>query len=231
MFWLVQTEATSQSAFVASSSVLMRCCVCVNKSIINTLEKLKHENMLRFVQEDSPENCSFWGLLLYSSFAFCLRSVFVQIECPDFPEDLKHWISFISASSQALRAESGLEDKNKWSHTHDTTYHECRPISYHCAHTHTHIYKVYIHAHKQLNIVESFSWLPRFHSLLFWFSPTCCVFLYDVKYLGQPKTWKLSNDLKCTLRIGSILKDVHLEKKLYGTVALSLQLYSVVDCD
>lgn len=37
----------------------------------------------------------------------------VQIECPEFPEDLKHWISFISASSQALRAESGLEEKNK----------------------------------------------------------------------------------------------------------------------
>lgn len=39
--------------------------------------------------------------------------VCVQIECPEFPEDLKHWISFISASSQALRAESGLEEKNK----------------------------------------------------------------------------------------------------------------------
>ncbi|XP_049889542.1 protein THEM6-like isoform X1 [Epinephelus moara] len=36
-----------------------------------------------------------------------------KIECPEFPEDLKHWISFISASSQALRAESGLEGKNK----------------------------------------------------------------------------------------------------------------------
>ncbi|XP_059200823.1 protein THEM6-like [Centropristis striata] len=36
-----------------------------------------------------------------------------KIECPEFPEDLKHWISFISASSQALRAESGLEEKNK----------------------------------------------------------------------------------------------------------------------
>lgn len=36
-----------------------------------------------------------------------------KIECPEFPEDLKHWISYITASSQALRAESGLEDKNK----------------------------------------------------------------------------------------------------------------------
>ncbi|KAM9789344.1 protein THEM6-like [Neosynchiropus ocellatus] len=36
-----------------------------------------------------------------------------KVECPEFPEDLKHWISFISASSQALRAESGLDEKNK----------------------------------------------------------------------------------------------------------------------
>lgn len=36
-----------------------------------------------------------------------------KIECPEFPEDLKHWINYISTSSQALRAESGLEDKNK----------------------------------------------------------------------------------------------------------------------
>ncbi|XP_053740342.1 protein THEM6 [Synchiropus splendidus] len=36
-----------------------------------------------------------------------------KVQCPEFPEDLKHWISFISASSQALRAESGLEEKNK----------------------------------------------------------------------------------------------------------------------
>uniref|UniRef100_A0A8C7LI25 Protein THEM6 n=1 Tax=Oncorhynchus kisutch TaxID=8019 RepID=A0A8C7LI25_ONCKI len=34
-----------------------------------------------------------------------------KVECPDYPEDLQHWISFISASSQALRAQSGLEDK------------------------------------------------------------------------------------------------------------------------
>lgn len=40
-----------------------------------------------------------------------LLSVCVQVECPDYPEDLQHWISFISASSQALRAQSGLEDK------------------------------------------------------------------------------------------------------------------------
>uniref|UniRef100_A0A673ZEZ7 Protein THEM6 n=2 Tax=Salmo trutta TaxID=8032 RepID=A0A673ZEZ7_SALTR len=45
-----------------------------------------------------------------------------KVECPDYPEDLQHWISFISASSQALRAQSGLEDKTgaqedkeKWS--------------------------------------------------------------------------------------------------------------------
>ncbi|XP_004079482.1 protein THEM6 [Oryzias latipes] len=36
-----------------------------------------------------------------------------KIECPEFPEELKHWISFITASSQALRAESGLDNKNK----------------------------------------------------------------------------------------------------------------------
>ena len=39
----------------------------------------------------------------------------LQVECPEFPEDLQHWVNFISASSQALRAEGGLEDKNKWS--------------------------------------------------------------------------------------------------------------------
>lgn len=46
----------------------------------------------------------------FANFVFCLCA---QIECPEFPEDLKHWMSFISASSQALRAESGLEQKNK----------------------------------------------------------------------------------------------------------------------
>ncbi|XP_034038692.1 protein THEM6 [Thalassophryne amazonica] len=36
-----------------------------------------------------------------------------KVECPEFSDDLKHWINFISANRQALRAESGLEDKNK----------------------------------------------------------------------------------------------------------------------
>ncbi|XP_057713550.1 protein THEM6-like [Corythoichthys intestinalis] len=36
-----------------------------------------------------------------------------KVECPEFPEDLQHWISFISASSQSLRAESGLPEKDK----------------------------------------------------------------------------------------------------------------------
>ncbi|XP_019739232.1 protein THEM6-like [Hippocampus comes] len=36
-----------------------------------------------------------------------------KVECPEFPEDLQHWINFISASSQNLRAESGLQEKNK----------------------------------------------------------------------------------------------------------------------
>ncbi|XP_051989948.1 protein THEM6-like [Xyrauchen texanus] len=36
-----------------------------------------------------------------------------RVECPDIPEDLQHWIRFITASSQALRAESGLEEKTK----------------------------------------------------------------------------------------------------------------------
>lgn len=36
-----------------------------------------------------------------------------KVECPEFPEDLQHWVNFITASSQVLRAESGLEDKNK----------------------------------------------------------------------------------------------------------------------
>lgn len=37
----------------------------------------------------------------------------LQVECPEFPEDLQHWVNFISSSSQALRAESGLDEKNK----------------------------------------------------------------------------------------------------------------------
>lgn len=36
-----------------------------------------------------------------------------KVECPEFPEDLQHWLNFISASSQALRAESGLDTKDK----------------------------------------------------------------------------------------------------------------------
>ncbi|XP_054625315.1 protein THEM6-like isoform X2 [Dunckerocampus dactyliophorus] len=36
-----------------------------------------------------------------------------KVECPEFPEDLQHWVNFISASSQTLRAESGLEMKDK----------------------------------------------------------------------------------------------------------------------
>lgn len=36
-----------------------------------------------------------------------------QVDCPEFPADLQHWVNFISASSQALRAESGHEEKSK----------------------------------------------------------------------------------------------------------------------
>ncbi|KAG9278740.1 protein THEM6 [Astyanax mexicanus] len=36
-----------------------------------------------------------------------------KVECPDIPEHLQQWIKFISASSQALRAESGLDEKTK----------------------------------------------------------------------------------------------------------------------
>ncbi|XP_028831878.1 protein THEM6 [Denticeps clupeoides] len=36
-----------------------------------------------------------------------------KVECPDIPSDLQHWIEFISASSQALRAECGLDEKTK----------------------------------------------------------------------------------------------------------------------
>ncbi|XP_030630517.1 protein THEM6-like [Chanos chanos] len=36
-----------------------------------------------------------------------------KVETPEYPQDLQHWIDFISASSQALRSESGLEEKNK----------------------------------------------------------------------------------------------------------------------
>ncbi|XP_047018539.1 protein THEM6 isoform X2 [Ictalurus punctatus] len=36
-----------------------------------------------------------------------------KVDCPDIPEDLQHWINFISANSQALRAECGLDEKTK----------------------------------------------------------------------------------------------------------------------
>ncbi|KAA0718591.1 Protein THEM6 [Triplophysa tibetana] len=37
-----------------------------------------------------------------------------KVEVPEFPEDLQHWINFISSSSRALREESGLDNaKNK----------------------------------------------------------------------------------------------------------------------
>nr|XP_057922137.1 protein THEM6-like [Doryrhamphus excisus] len=36
-----------------------------------------------------------------------------KVECPEFPEDLQHWVNFISASSQTLRAESDLQEKDK----------------------------------------------------------------------------------------------------------------------
>ncbi|XP_036374548.1 protein THEM6 [Megalops cyprinoides] len=36
-----------------------------------------------------------------------------KVESPEYPEDLQHWLSFITASSQALRAESSMEEKNK----------------------------------------------------------------------------------------------------------------------
>ncbi|XP_070830794.1 protein THEM6-like [Chaetodon trifascialis] len=36
-----------------------------------------------------------------------------KVECPEFPEDLQHWVNFISTSSQALRTESGLDEKSK----------------------------------------------------------------------------------------------------------------------
>ncbi|XP_077581064.1 protein THEM6-like [Stigmatopora nigra] len=36
-----------------------------------------------------------------------------KVECPPLGEDVKHWIEFISANSRALRAESGLEQKEK----------------------------------------------------------------------------------------------------------------------
>ncbi|KAF4076398.1 hypothetical protein AMELA_G00214690 [Ameiurus melas] len=36
-----------------------------------------------------------------------------KVEAPEFPEELQHWISFITASSQALKSESGLEKKSQ----------------------------------------------------------------------------------------------------------------------
>lgn len=36
--------------------------------------------------------------------------VALQVEPPELPEDLRHWIAYNEASSQLLRAESGLSD-------------------------------------------------------------------------------------------------------------------------
>lgn len=35
----------------------------------------------------------------------------LQVEPPELPEDLKHWITYNETSSQLLRAESGLSDR------------------------------------------------------------------------------------------------------------------------
>lgn len=35
----------------------------------------------------------------------------LQVEPPELPEDLKHWITYNETSSQLLRAESGLRDR------------------------------------------------------------------------------------------------------------------------
>lgn len=37
--------------------------------------------------------------------------VSLQVEPPELPEDLKHWITYNETSSQLLRAESGLGDR------------------------------------------------------------------------------------------------------------------------
>lgn len=34
----------------------------------------------------------------------------LQVEPPELPEDLRHWVAYNEASSQLLRAESGLSD-------------------------------------------------------------------------------------------------------------------------
>lgn len=34
----------------------------------------------------------------------------LQVEPPELPKDLQHWIAYNEASSQLLRAESGLSD-------------------------------------------------------------------------------------------------------------------------
>ncbi|KAL0201727.1 hypothetical protein M9458_004914, partial [Cirrhinus mrigala] len=45
------------------------------------------------------------------TYSICVSDL--KVDCPEISEDLQHWIRFISASSQALRAESGLDDKTK----------------------------------------------------------------------------------------------------------------------
>ncbi|KAL0967037.1 hypothetical protein UPYG_G00303780 [Umbra pygmaea] len=44
-----------------------------------------------------------------------------KVECPDYPEDLQHWVNFISASSLALRAQCGLKVPNTAEGSQGTT--------------------------------------------------------------------------------------------------------------
>lgn len=36
-----------------------------------------------------------------------------KVECPEYPEELQHWINYMTASSKNLRAENNTEEKNK----------------------------------------------------------------------------------------------------------------------
>lgn len=56
-------------------------------------------------------------LLCYSSHIRCPTDPYplgpLQVEPPELPEDLKHWVTYNEVSSQLLRAESGLSKDTK----------------------------------------------------------------------------------------------------------------------
>ena len=107
-FYLEQRFVSKRDGFISAVMLCRQNVVrCSPEQIIEFVCKRKVGVNLRFIL--FYVQCFFVCLL-----CVCARvCVYVQITCPEFPEDLKHWLDYISASSQALRAESGLEKKEE----------------------------------------------------------------------------------------------------------------------